>query len=1420
MIPRSHFASARGSRLFFTCLVAGAAACCVMYFGGIANASASALPRTAAAQQGSGRQASRMSHSRHKRRRHKRVLTRDVKAASTGFERAQMDSQRPTSRSTPRTLRAAVDGEQGREKKFGPARPGKFQRAGSSFEGDLRDLPADAPVKKERPEREDPHMRPSVAPLPAGVLPGSSPQGIEPPSLTDTILAAAPAPTIAFDGLDFAHWGAGHPPDTNGDVGPSYYIQTVNTSIGVYDKETGVRVAAFTFDTFMSQGHFGNLCDTENFGDPVVVYDSFEDRWIITDFAFKLDGSGNVSPQTVYQCIAASKTGDPVAGGWNYYSILAPGGLDDYPKFGIWPDGLYMSANIFGYSATGSFLGFHVWAINKAQMYAGAPTVQYVDFDGGSDDFTVIPVNARLQTGTPPAGSPEYFVSTEQFLNAISMYKLHVDWNRITTSTFTGPSIALAPNCWPDADPADASTPGNLADVLSTRAMVQAQYANISGAESVWLAHTVERGVSANNGTCNAVAGGNATIRWYQTNVTGGNIAANVSQGQSFDPEGANTFFRFLPSLAVDRLGDMAIGYTKANAATNPQMKYAGRLAADPVNTLPQTEQTLIDGTGSQSGNCGGSPCTRWGDYSAMTLDPDGCTFWYTNEYYATSGLNDLTRIGSFKYPSCTTVGNGTVSGSVTAGAGGAISGATVALGSRTAVTDGSGNYSFTVPAGTYLGATASFPGMISAAFGAITVPSGGAVIRNFSLGSAPASSCLQDTTQSDFQTGVPTNADLTTSAGSVILASPTTVDQSYTENNNFGTSFSTTAWGGQTFTAAINGTLLKADLNLFCTSCTGTTPNLTVSIRATSGGLPTGPDLATATITGFSSNSASYFNANFSPHITLSAGTQYALLIRPLADPSAGNYDWVRQMQGNYTGGQRVIGATGGTSWTADPTRDFNFHTYMSAGFSSSGTLVSAVRDANPAPGQVPTWGTLSWTASTPAGTSVKFQVAASNNLYGPYNYVGPDGTASTFFTTTGASLSQFNGNRYLRYQAILGTTDSTVTPTLSDVTLCFQDQTPGASAVAFATSNYTVNEFGGHIDVSVVRTGDTSGPATVNYATLDQAAGAGHAAQTSDYEIALGTLTFAPGETAKTFTVLIVDDTLAEGNETVGLTLSSATGTGVTLGSPNTATLTIVDNDAVGLTTNPYDDPRFFVRQQYLDFLNREPDQSGWDFWTNTVTSCGVDTACTEVHRINVSAAFFLSKEFQNTGYLAYLTHRSAFGPSVAGGSVPVLYTTFMHDVQELGKGYVDLQPGAEQVLEANKVAYFNEFVARPEFLANYPATLTNQQFVDSLLTTATLPTTGAFHASLVTGLNGGTTTRAAALRSVAESSTLQTREFNAGFVTMEYFGYLRRDPDTGGFNFWLQKLKDFNGNFIQAEMVKAFIESTEDRQRFGSN
>jgi hypothetical protein len=464
----------------------------------------------------------------------------------------------------------------------------------------------------------------------------------------------APPTDTSFEGLAYtdtcgtSQCGDGHPPDTNGDVGPTYYIEVVNTAIGIFNKSTGSRVAAFTFDSFMSQGNFGNLCDTDNFGDPVVLYDTFQDRWFITDFAFQVDGSGNiVNPPGSYQCMAVSKTGDPVSGGWNYYSIHVTDGLPDYPKFGIWPDGIYMSANVFDFAAGGSYQNVRVWALDKAKMYAGQPA-SVITFDApatvGSGQnqcaiFTLLPSNARAQTGTPPAGRPNLFTSTWCYANAIMVFKFHVDWATPGNSSFTGPTNASTTTSFavgPDLVPAKN---GNDLDTLGHRGMVQNQYSNLNGVESLWDSHSVA-----------GVDGTQAAVRWYQLPVTGGTIGSAL-QASTYNPDSSN---RFMPSVAVDRLGDMAIGYSVSSATVFPSIRYAGRLAGDAANSITQTEASLIAGTGAQFGNCGGAPCERWGDYSAMTLDPNGCSFWYTNEYYADLSLNDHTRIGSFRFAGCT----------------------------------------------------------------------------------------------------------------------------------------------------------------------------------------------------------------------------------------------------------------------------------------------------------------------------------------------------------------------------------------------------------------------------------------------------------------------------------------------------------------------------------------------------------------------------------------------------------------------------------------------------------------------------------------------------------------------------------------------------------------------------------------------
>ncbi|MGB8509207.1 MAG: hypothetical protein WCD76_12540, partial [Pyrinomonadaceae bacterium] len=262
---------------------------------------------------------------------------------------------------------------------------------------------------------------------------------------------------------------------------------------------------------------------------------------------------------------------------------------------------------------------------------------------------------------------------------------------------------------------------------------------------------------------------------------------------------------------------------------------------------------------------------------------------------------------------------------------------------------------------------------------------------------------------------------------------------------------------------------------------------------------------------------------------------------------------------------------------------------------------------------------------------------------------------------------------------------------------------------------------------------------------------------------------------------------------------------------------------NGTTAASGNPIDDAQFFVAQHYRDFLNREPYAAGLGFWTNQITECGSDTACRDIRRVNVSAAFFLSIEFQQTGYLVYRIHKTAFG-NLPGKPVPVTFQEFLPETQQIGRGVVVGATGWEGQLEANKVAFLNEFVRRADFITRYPTTLSPEAFVDTLNANAGGVLSQAERDALVNNLRGGTLSRAGVLRAISEDADLTQREFNPAFVLMEYFGYMRRNPDDApdanfdGYNFWLSKLNSFGGDFVRAEMVKAFISAGEYRGRFG--
>src|SRR5205823_4740500 len=259
----------------------------------------------------------------------------------------------------------------------------------------------------------------------------------------------------------------------------------------------------------------------------------------------------------------------------------------------------------------------------------------------------------------------------------------------------------------------------------------------------------------------------------------------------------------------------------------------------------------------------------------------------------------------------------------------------------------------------------------------------------------------------------------------------------------------------------------------------------------------------------------------------------------------------------------------------------------------------------------------------------------------------------------------------------------------------------------------------------------------------------------------------------------------------------------------------------------SNPIDDAQTFVRWQYRDFLNREPDAAGLAFWINEITSCGSNAQCLEVKRINVSAAFFLSIEFQQSGYLVYRFYKASFG-NLPNSPVPIKLSEFRPDALQIGRGVIVGQAGWETILENNKQTYASQFVQRSRFASAYPTSLSPAQFVDALFANAGVVPSTSDRAAAINEFGAASTTsevvpRARALGRVAENSVLAQQEFNGAFVLMQYFGYLRRNPndapDTNfdGYKFWLNKLNQSDGNFVNAEMVKAFIQSTEYRNRF---
>src|SRR5437773_3284451 len=475
----------------------------------------------------------------------------------------------------------------------------------------LVDLVASAPPKAPTSQRNIPLRqlaRPTPAP-PASVIQDQALQQLSLPLVSTS-------PGLDFDGI-----GADGvaPPDTNGSVGATQFVQIVNVEYAVYDKMSGALLLGPTPIHNIWSGFNGD-CANGDGGDAVVLYDKSAQRWVVGQMNVKLNA----------YCMAVSTTSDATQSYYRYEFSFG-GNTPDYPKLAVWPDAYYWTANTF--SSANTFVGANPCAFDRATMLSGGPANAICMQQNPSID-SLLPADLDGTT-PPPTGEPNFYLQMVAPSN-LNLFKFHVDFTTPANSTFTGPTaIPVAPFSEACGGGTCIPQPGTTQqlDSLSDRLMFRLAYRNFGDHESLVVNHSV-------------MAGNSVGVRWYE--IRSPNVTPTVFQQGTFSPDSQ---YRWMGSIAMDQSGDIAVGYSASSSSNFPAVRYTGRVPSDPAGTM-ESENSIIEGTGSQTNGNGGS---RWGDYSSMSIDPvDDCTFWYTNEYLTTNGsFNWKTRIASLKFTSC-----------------------------------------------------------------------------------------------------------------------------------------------------------------------------------------------------------------------------------------------------------------------------------------------------------------------------------------------------------------------------------------------------------------------------------------------------------------------------------------------------------------------------------------------------------------------------------------------------------------------------------------------------------------------------------------------------------------------------------------------------------------------------------------------
>ncbi|MFZ4520077.1 MAG: T9SS type A sorting domain-containing protein [Bacteroidales bacterium] len=426
-----------------------------------------------------------------------------------------------------------------------------------------------------------------------------------------------------FDGM--ANIGGYIPPDTHGDVGFNHYFQVINCSYSIYNK-SGARI----FGPAGNSTVWSGMPHNSNDGDAIVLFDELANRWIFSQFS--LPNGSSTAP--FYQMIAVSQTPDPT-GSW-YRWVYEFSSMPDYPKFGVWRDGYYMSTNNFG-SGNAGWVGNGAYAYDRTAMLAGDPDAQRVSFTlspGGDGFISLLP--SDCDGAFPAAGTPDYFTYIRTGgTQRLGIYEFHADWATPANSTFGNLKFLnvtpFSPLGWGGGIPQKGSP--QLLETLGDRLMYRLQYRKFNGYGSMVLNHSVDAG------------SGKGGVRWYELRNTGSGWT--IYQQSTYAPD---IHSRWMGSIAQDTAGTISMAYSVSSSTIYPGIRYTGRLKTDPLNQMTIMEKTIVNGGGSQTGSWSGR--SRWGDYSALSIDPsDPTTFWFTTEYYATTSSSGWqTRIASYTY--------------------------------------------------------------------------------------------------------------------------------------------------------------------------------------------------------------------------------------------------------------------------------------------------------------------------------------------------------------------------------------------------------------------------------------------------------------------------------------------------------------------------------------------------------------------------------------------------------------------------------------------------------------------------------------------------------------------------------------------------------------------------------------------------